>query len=193
VENRVGLSCSVQVAVVACQTATRIMVGVGDLVQRTKDGHTGPILGGRAIKRLVDAVCDLHRAQGDEEHEFFGSTSKSRSTVCQWFVIKTTGTISNGLTTKLRWWRVFRFGTQNRQLRFSDLGLKTNQAMLCQLWHKTDGRVMVWDTRRDLAVEASQARVFQSGLKTDGGVTTRGARGSITDCVEIKSKTDVSM
>jgi hypothetical protein len=32
-----------------------------------------------------------------------------------------------------------------------------------------------------LGVEASLVRVFQSGMKTDGGVTTGGARGTITD------------
>jgi hypothetical protein len=32
-----------------------------------------------------------------------------------------------------------------------------------------------------LDVEASLARVFQSGLKTDGGATTGGARGTITE------------
>jgi hypothetical protein len=32
-----------------------------------------------------------------------------------------------------------------------------------------------------LSVEASLARVFQSGLKTDGGATTGGARGTIVD------------
>jgi hypothetical protein len=32
-----------------------------------------------------------------------------------------------------------------------------------------------------LGVEASLARVFQSGLKTDGGTTTGGARGTITE------------
>jgi hypothetical protein len=31
-----------------------------------------------------------------------------------------------------------------------------------------------------LGVEASLARVFQSGLKTGGGATTGGARGTIT-------------
>jgi hypothetical protein len=46
------------------------MVGVGDLVQRTRDGHTGRVLGGRTIERLGDVVCDLHRARGDEEHGF---------------------------------------------------------------------------------------------------------------------------
>jgi hypothetical protein len=39
-------------------------------VQRTGDGRTGQVLGGRTIGRLGDAVCDLHRARGDEEHEF---------------------------------------------------------------------------------------------------------------------------
>jgi hypothetical protein len=32
-----------------------------------------------------------------------------------------------------------------------------------------------------LHVEASLARVFQSGLKTSGGTTTGGARGTITE------------
>jgi hypothetical protein len=32
-----------------------------------------------------------------------------------------------------------------------------------------------------LGVEASLARVFQSGLKTGGGATTGGARGTITE------------
>jgi hypothetical protein len=42
------------------------MAGVGDLVQRTGDGRTGRILGGRAIERSGGAVCGLHRARGDE-------------------------------------------------------------------------------------------------------------------------------
>jgi hypothetical protein len=32
-----------------------------------------------------------------------------------------------------------------------------------------------------LGVESSPARIFQSGLKTGGGVTTGGARGTITE------------
>jgi hypothetical protein len=50
----------------------RIMVGVGDLVQRTEDGHTGQVLSGRTIKRSDGAVCGLHHARGDEEHGFLG-------------------------------------------------------------------------------------------------------------------------
>jgi hypothetical protein len=50
--------------------ATRIMAGVGDLVQRTGDGRTGQILGSRKIERSGGAVCGLHRAHGDEECGF---------------------------------------------------------------------------------------------------------------------------
>jgi hypothetical protein len=50
--------------------ATRTVVGVGDLVQRTGDGRIGRVLGGRTVERLGDAVCDLHRARGDEERRF---------------------------------------------------------------------------------------------------------------------------
>jgi hypothetical protein len=50
----------------------RIMAGVGDLVQRTGDGHTTGVLGGRMIERSGDAMCSLHRARGDEEHGFLG-------------------------------------------------------------------------------------------------------------------------
>jgi hypothetical protein len=38
---------------------------IGDMVQRTGDGHTGWVLGGRAIERSGDAVCGLHLARGD--------------------------------------------------------------------------------------------------------------------------------
>jgi hypothetical protein len=54
------------------RAATRIMTGVGDLVQRTEDGRTDQVLGGRAIERSGGAVCDLHRARGDEKREFLG-------------------------------------------------------------------------------------------------------------------------
>jgi hypothetical protein len=64
------LSRGVQVAGAACRTATMIMAGVGDLVQRTKDGRTGRVLGARAIERSGGAVCGLHRARGDEESGF---------------------------------------------------------------------------------------------------------------------------
>ena len=48
-ENHICLSRGVQLTGVAWRAAMRIMVGVGDLVQRTRDGCTGEALGGRAI------------------------------------------------------------------------------------------------------------------------------------------------
>jgi hypothetical protein len=53
------------VAGAAWRAATRIMAGVGDLVQRTGDGRTGRILGGRAVERSGGAVCGLQLARGD--------------------------------------------------------------------------------------------------------------------------------
>jgi hypothetical protein len=38
-----------------------------------------------------------------------------------------------------------------------------------------------------LHMEASLARVFQSGLKTDGGATTGGARGTMTEVAPMAS------
>jgi hypothetical protein len=66
------LSRGVQVAGVAWRAVMRIVVRVGDLVQRTGDGHTGQVLSGRAIERSGGAVCGLHRSRGDEEHRFLG-------------------------------------------------------------------------------------------------------------------------
>jgi hypothetical protein len=66
------LSRGVQVAGTAWRAVTRIMVGVGDLVQRTGDGRTGRILGGRAVERSGDAVCGLHLARGDYKRGFLG-------------------------------------------------------------------------------------------------------------------------
>jgi hypothetical protein len=62
----------VQVTGVAWHAAMRIVTGVGDLVQRTGDGRTGQVLGGRVIERSGDAVYGLHRAHGDEERVFLG-------------------------------------------------------------------------------------------------------------------------
>jgi hypothetical protein len=48
------------------------MAGVRDLVQRTRDGRTGRVLGGRAIERSGGTVCDMHCAHGDDKHGFLG-------------------------------------------------------------------------------------------------------------------------
>jgi hypothetical protein len=62
-ENRVCLSRGVQVAGAAWRATTRTMAGVGDLVQRTEDGRTGQVLGGRAVERSGGTVCGLHLAR----------------------------------------------------------------------------------------------------------------------------------
>jgi hypothetical protein len=89
-----------------------IVARVGDLMQRIENDRTGQILVGRTIGRSGDAMCDLHRAREDKKREFLGRASKLRSTVCQWFGLKTagmvcqwfgikiTGTISPGLASK---------------------------------------------------------------------------------------------
>jgi hypothetical protein len=60
--------------------------------------------------------------------------------------------------------------------RFLGLGLETKHAMVCLLHHKIDSR-----SSGLLRVEASRARVFQSGHKTSGDTTVGGARGTIMD------------
>jgi hypothetical protein len=57
---------------VTWRAATRIVVGVEDLVQRTGDGRTGWVLHGQAIERSGGVVCGLHHARGDEERRFLG-------------------------------------------------------------------------------------------------------------------------
>jgi hypothetical protein len=72
VENRVFLSHGVQVAGATWQTAIKIVTEVGDLLQRTGDGHTDRILGGRMIGRSGDTMCGLYRAHENENSEFLG-------------------------------------------------------------------------------------------------------------------------
>jgi hypothetical protein len=45
---------------------------VEDLVQRTGDGRTGRVLGGRTVERSGGTVCGLHHARRDEERGFLG-------------------------------------------------------------------------------------------------------------------------
>jgi hypothetical protein len=90
------------------------------------------------------------------------------------------------------------FGSQNWQLWFGDLGLKI---IVMVSWFEPQNQVSFGlsvapqNQRREvvvghalrssalLHVEASLARIFQSGLKTGGGTTTGGARGTITEVV----------
>jgi hypothetical protein len=71
-EKRVCLSHGVQVAGAAWRAAMRIVAGVEDLMPMTGDGRIGRVLDGRAIERSGGAMCDLHRACGDEKCGFLG-------------------------------------------------------------------------------------------------------------------------
>jgi hypothetical protein len=71
-KNRVSLSRGVQVACAAWRAAMMIVAGVKDLVQRIGDGRTDRVLSDRAIERLDDAVCGLHRARRHEVRGFLG-------------------------------------------------------------------------------------------------------------------------
>jgi hypothetical protein len=62
----------VQVAGAAWRVAMRIIIGVGDMVQRVGDGCIGWVLGVQEIERSGGVVCSLHRARGDEKHGFLG-------------------------------------------------------------------------------------------------------------------------
>jgi hypothetical protein len=62
----------VQVAGAAWRAAARIVAGVEDLMQRTGDGRTSWVLGGRAVERSGGAMYGLHLARGDKERGFLG-------------------------------------------------------------------------------------------------------------------------
>jgi hypothetical protein len=119
------------------------------------------------------------------------------------FGLKTDGDGFLLIWTQNRWLRVFRFRSQNRQLRFDHLGLKitvmiswldfkTKRVTVYRLRHKTDGGMKTAQGHASrssglLHVEASRVRVFQSDLKTDGGATAGGARGTIVEVASISS------
>jgi hypothetical protein len=92
--------------------------------------------------------------------------------------------------------RVSRFGPQNRQLRFGDLGHKITSMVSClgtqnqagfdlliapQNRRGEDGVGHVSRSDGLFRLEASCSRVSESGLMTGGGVTTGGARGTIME------------
>jgi hypothetical protein len=127
--------------------------------------------------------------------------------VCEWFDLKTTQTVFSGLASKPAVTvfsglaskpvgRVFRFGPQNQQLWFGELGFKItatvswfvpqNQAdfslsVVPQYRWREDSARHASRSGSFLHLEASRARVFQSSLKTGGAVMAGVARCSITE------------
>jgi hypothetical protein len=167
-------SCGESCLLVLCCTGDRCdMVGGNENRGRsrrpgTEDrgwSSTGWVLGGRRVERSGDAVCSLHRAQGDEERMFLGLASKPKSMVYPGLASKSG---ASG----------FRFGLQKRQLRFGDLGLKITVTVS---WFGSQNRVGYgllvvpqyrWEDEDGighasrfnglLCLEASRSRVFQS-------------------------------
>jgi hypothetical protein len=89
---------------------------------------TGRVLGGRAIGRLGDVVCGLHRPHGDEEQGFLVDPQNQG----RGFLGLALKTSSSGLV----------IWASKSLHRFLGLGLKTKQATICRLCHKTDGRMI---------------------------------------------------
>jgi hypothetical protein len=165
-ENHLCLSHGLQVAGAAWRAATRIVAGVGDLVQRIGDGCTGRVLDDRAIERSSDAVYGLHHARGDEERGFLGCRfvsdliSKPLGRFL-WFGRKTGG--EGFLVWASKPSKLWFFGCTTKPTRGCDsVGHASRSSGL-------------------LHVKASLARVSQSALKTDGGATAGGARGTIME------------
>jgi hypothetical protein len=99
-ENRVFLSWGVQVIGAIWWAATRIMVGVGDLVQRTRDGQA-------QVRYLVAGWL------------------RGQVTLCVVYTVhKETSSASFLIEPQNQGRRVSRFGPQNWQLQFGDLAHK---------------------------------------------------------------------
>jgi hypothetical protein len=136
VENRVCLSHGVQVVGVVWRAATMVVAGVRDLVQRTGDDRTDRVLGGWAIESSSDDLCGLYHTQGDEERGILGLASKSRTTLCQWFGLKTTKMVC-------QWFNMKTIGTVSPDLAskpmatvFSDLATKLEATIFSSLASK---------------------------------------------------------
>jgi hypothetical protein len=153
-------------------------------------------------------VCSLHCAQGYEERGFLGLASKPRSTLSPGLASKPMAMVLvvwpqnhslgfSGLGLKTDSCDLVIWPTKSPR-RFLGLGLKTKWAMVCQLRHKTDGRIKTaWDTRRDLVACFTWKRVWlgfpslasRLAESRHGWCTWHHCRG----CVEMKPKTDESM
>jgi hypothetical protein len=135
-----------------------------------------------SLKAKVDSVCVVWPQNHSDGFHWFGLKNSGYS-----FLQFSLKTARDGFS---------RFGPQNRQLWFGDLGLKITATVF---WFGSQNQagfglsVAPQNQRREvgaghasrssslLGVEASLVRVSQSGLKTAGGATMGGARGTIAE------------
>jgi hypothetical protein len=86
------------------RAAMNIVAGVGDLLQKTRNGHIGRVLGGQTIESSGDTVCGLHRARVDKERVFLSLALKSLGRFVSGLSSKPLGRFVSGLISKpLRW------------------------------------------------------------------------------------------
>jgi hypothetical protein len=137
----------VQVAVAAWRTATRTVAGVGDLVQRTGDGCTGRVLGGRAVERSSGVVCVCTGHVDTRSAGFLVEPQNQGGGGFPGLGLKT------GRSGLVIW-------ASKSPRRFLGLGLKTKWALVCRLRHKTDGGRSARNTRRDLAACLASKQVW---------------------------------
>jgi hypothetical protein len=164
------------------------MVGVGDLVQRIGDGRTGRVLGGRAIEWSGGAVCGLHRARGDEECRFLGWALKPRSTVCEWFGLKTTRTIFVGLASKPVVTVSSGLASKPVATVFSSLASKLVVMVSPDLGLKTGSSgLVIWASKSPrrflgLVLKIKWASVCRLRHKTNGGRSAWDTRRDLATC-----------
>jgi hypothetical protein len=111
----------------------RIMAGVGDLVQRTRDGQTqvGYSVAGRSGGRVTPcAVCPTHK---EMRSVGFLIEPQNEGSLFPSLGLKT------GNSGLVIW-------VSKSPRRFLGLGLKTKQVAVCWLRHKTDGRMSQRET-----------------------------------------------
>jgi hypothetical protein len=98
-----------------------------------------------------------------------------------WFVLKIGGDGFSGLDLKTSSSDLVIWVSKSPRW-FLGLSLKTKQASVApQNQWREDGTRHASRSGGLLCLKASRARVFQSGIKTDGGATAGGARGTITE------------
>jgi hypothetical protein len=184
-ENRVCLSRGVQVTGVTWRVVMRIVAGVEDLVQRTGDGQAlvGYLVAGRSRGRVtLCAVCTMHKET--RSTGFLVEPQNQGQRFVSGLASKPLGRIFNGLASKPLGWfpslglktaaTVLRFEPQNHHDDFLVWASKPSMQLwfvdcTTKLTEVEDGVGHASISSGFLCLDASQARVIQSSLKTGGG------------------------